>query len=395
MPDGTVEQVTTFSYMKYKFKLYQISSPIISDLYFHRSSNVTELATKVSRINEELVSWFNSLPPELKLEDLFRNVNEPISPSTRPFMLQALALQIAYDNVQILLHRPLLSQDLRKFKAANGTLGAQDSKYSLDTDESNLQPYSRDVHQILISSRDHCWDSAIRSSRLGRYQQCLTSARDSHACAFLGINLFTAGMVLCVVALSRPLSSQAQMAKQAVARIMTLSRFLSGQSLLSAQTTKILKDLVHLIGEKEIKAMLSGSGAGPGFAEDGRSAISKHQHQQQQQQQQQHHSPPSPLPVSHIASSASSGTALKAQTPSSNDMHTPMPPPAVPGMDEPAFFYQDPMAGDDNFDFAGFETMDFNNGIVTLQQGKQAEHSLTPSLDVSCVAVLCCCLRPD
>ena len=251
MPDGTAEPVTTFAYLKYKLKLYQISSPIIGDLYFHRSHSVSALAVKVWGINQELVSWFNSLPPELKLEDVCRNPTEPVTPNTKPFILQALALQIAYDNVQILLHRPLLSHNLRSFKTNEG---ANEHGYSVLDGKRSAQ----DVHQILASSRDHCWDSAVRSSKLGQYQQCLATARESHAAAFLGINLFTAGMVLCVVALSRLLSSQAQMAKQAVAQIISLSRFLSGRVLLSEQTTKILKDLVRLIGDKEIKAMISG-----------------------------------------------------------------------------------------------------------------------------------------
>ncbi|EXJ85040.1 hypothetical protein A1O3_05715 [Capronia epimyces CBS 606.96] len=364
MPDGKVEAVTTFSYVKYKVKLYHISSPIISDLYFHRSANVSELASKISRINEELVNWFNSLPPELKLEDLFRNSNEPVTSNTRPFMLQALALQIAYDNVQILLHRPLLSQDLRKFKTtANSPLEPTGVKAWPEpgVPVNDGQPYSRDVHQILISSRDHCWDSAIRSSRLGRYQQCLISARDSHACAFLGINLFTAGMVLCVVALSRPLSSQAQMAKQAVARIMTLSRFLSGKALLSAQTTKILKALVRLIGEKEINAMLAGSSAVENI---GYSSVSKYQSDGGLVKRHP--------PMDDIGVSTEPAQAPTAQAPPSHT-HTTQTPTSMTtesGMEDAAFFsYQDPAtAADDGFDFAGFETMDFNNGIVTLQQ---------------------------
>ncbi|KAJ4514067.1 hypothetical protein HRR83_006565 [Exophiala dermatitidis] len=449
MPDGTVEPVTTFSYSKYKFKLYQISSPIISDLYFHRSSDVSELAIKVSRINEELVSWFNSLPPELKLEDLFRNPAEPVTANTRPFMLQALALQIAYDNVQILLHRPLLSQDLRKFKTSEKPARSHhDPEYptaidtnttsaATDTDaNTKLDSDTPDVHQILMSSRDACWDSAIRSSKLGRYQQCLATARESHACAFLGINLFTAGMVLCVVALARPLSAQAQMAKQAVARIMALSRFLSGKALLSAQTTKILKDLVHLIGEKEIKAMLSGSGAaasgpGPGLAaasvennhstnalttnEDvdgiGTMPAGDDGHMMASQQRNLHldRTPDHPQPLMSSEDGRERRSTHLSGSRNSNSNSTTMPPPpsrtttsgiyeqrsSGPTPDTTFFYpgqgqqqtlplsssaypisseYDDDSAG---FDFTGFETMDFNNGIITLQQAMFPASAIT------------------
>lgn len=349
MPDGMVEPVTTFAYMKYKFKLYQISSPIIGDLYFHRSSSVSELATKVHRINEELLTWFNALPPELKLEELCRNPGEPVTPSTRPFILQALALQIAYDNVQILLHRPLLSQDLRTFK--NGSEGIESNGQDYPLGRTGSYPEdqlsSQDIHQILVSSRDRCFESAIRSSKLGRYHQCLVTARDSHAAAFLGINLFTAGMVLCVIALARPLSSQAQMAKQAIARIMSLSRFLSGKALLSAQTTKILNDLVRLIGEKEIKAMLSASDMVenvpiPKDLRPTELAISKE-----------------PLPEPSFGSPNYPQSANGTRTPLQIDGDLG----AAAGMNLEQMFM-------DNFDFSGLENMDFTNGITSLQQGR-------------------------
>ena len=349
MPDGALEPVTTFSYFKYKIKLYQISSPIIGDLYFHRSSSVSELASKVYRIDKELSDFFSSLPPEMRLEDLSRDPNEPATTSTRPFMLQALALQIAYDNVQILLHRPLLSQDLRNFKADSGSSDSQHSIYSPSqrhlANTAQLSP--QHVHQILLASRDKCWESAIRSSKLGQYHQCLSSARDSHAAAFLGINLFTAGMVLCVVALSRPLSSEAQMAKQAVARIMSLSRFLSGKARLSAQTTKILKDLVRLIVEKEIKAMLSESEA----AQNVRTTTG--------------------------TGMRPSGSTIPSSTPAFGDttrvsQKLGSSQPSMQPEDEYAHDRMGPSVPDfmDNLEFSGFENMDFNNGLLIMQQGK-------------------------
>ena len=347
MPDGSVEPVTAFSYFKYKIKLYQISSPIIGDLYFHRSSSVSELASKVDRIDKELSDFFNALPPELKLAEVFQTPAEQVTPKTRPFALQALALQIAYDNVQILLHRPLLSQDLRNFKAyGDSNRSTHSPSHSKLTD--GIQLSSGHVHQILLASRDKCWDSALRSSRLGQYQQCLVSARDGHIAAFLGINLFTAGMVLCVIALSRPLSSEAQMAKQAVARIMTLSRFLAEKTLLSAQTSRILKDLVHLIGEKEIKTMLSESGSTQDVrsskGEDGQS-------------------------VAHVASGAKAfdiSTSTALELPLSRDDTSTMQLKhefALSGMDDVV-----ELSLVDDFDFSGFENVDFNNGLSIMQQ---------------------------
>ncbi|KAH0844536.1 C6 transcription factor [Fonsecaea pedrosoi] len=355
MPDGTVEPVTTFAYLKYKIKLYQISSPIIGDLYFHRSRSVSELALKVYRIDKELSDFFSSLPPELKLEDLCRNPAEPVTANSRPFILQALALQIAYDNVQILLHRPLLSQDLRNFKTDAGTAGSQSSTYSsgqIDFANDNKLSH-RHVHEILLASRDKCWESAIRSSKLGDYRQCLVSARESHAAAFLGINLFTAGMVLCIVALSRPLSSEAQMAKQAVARIMSLSRFLSDRALLSAQTSKILKDLIRLIGEKEIKAMLSESDNSQNMASLSgtkvRDAVGS--------------SAATPGPAFGDPQYSEDVTANPTTTRTEDE--------SVP------FTMNQVQTSIGDFDFSGFENIDFNNGLLIMQQAMFPEVSET------------------
>lgn len=349
MPDGSVEPVTTFSYVKYKLKFYQISSSIIGDLYFHRNPNVIELAAKVSRIHEELVGFHNSLPPELKLEELCSTPDEPVTPETRPFILQALALQVAYDNVQILLHRPLLSQDLQHFKDDKSSIS--DGQLNTGATGRSHSPSSRDIHQVLLSSRDHCWESAIRSSNLGNYQQCLRSARESHAAAFLGINLFTAGMVLCVIALSRPLSSQAQIAKQAVARIMALSRFLAGRVLLSAQTTKVLKDLVRLIGDKEVDAILSGSEVFENATTTTR-AVPKNS-----MGRPKIFSADTSAPVSAEENAVNQLMDLQSQfqveqQQTGSNAVAPEPPNST------------------NFDFSGLENLDFNNGLFTLQQGK-------------------------
>lgn len=362
MPDGAIEPVTAFSYFKYKIKLYQISSPIIGDLYFHRNSNVSELAFKVYRIDKELSDFRQALPPELRLEELCRNSGEIVTPNTRPFMLQALALQIAYDNVQILLHRPLLSQDLRIFK---GDSSQANSNHLYSPSQSNItsgmQLSSQHVHQILLASRDKCWESAIRSSRLGQYQQCLVSARDSHAAAFLGINLFTAGMVLCIVALSRPLSSEAQMAKQAVARIISLSRFLSRKALLSAQATKILKDLVRLIGEKEIKAMLAESEPAqepanvPATIKARDSALANIDLTAGIKEIYD--------PTEYTTTAASIAPATSETT-------------ASQSRDDFALTELDMAAATEDFDFSGFENVDFNNGLLLMQQGT-SEPSIT------------------
>ncbi|KAJ5736040.1 uncharacterized protein N7483_001165 [Penicillium malachiteum] len=250
MPDGTTESVTSFTYVKFKIQLYQLASPIVADVYFHRNSDPSILAARVMKIDRQLRTWFTSLPPELKLQELCRQGMKETPQNARIFMLQALALQLAYDNVKILLHRPSLSQNI-----LNMTPGPAEENSPQNRDGQSFT-YTREAQGALLTSRDNCWESAIQSSRLGIYGQCLEYARETHAAAFLGINLFTASMVLCVFALSNPISTQAQLAKQAVTRVMSLSRFLANRSILSGQTNLVLRDLVNLILEKERKVML-------------------------------------------------------------------------------------------------------------------------------------------
>lgn len=253
MPDGTTEPVTSFTYVQLKIQLYQIASPIVTDMHFSRNADLNGLAARVMQIDKQLRSWFQSLPPELKLEELYRQGIKDTPQRARVFMLQALALQLAYDNVMILLHRPSLSQNIQSSTVASTEDSLSSEPASMAT-QSPDQTYK--TRGALLTSRDHCWESAIQSSDLGRYGQCLDYARETHAAAFLGINLFTASMVLCVFALSNPLSTQAQLAKQAVTRIMSLSRFLADRSILSDQTNLVLRDLINLILEKERKVML-------------------------------------------------------------------------------------------------------------------------------------------
>lgn len=223
-PNGKTERVTHFSYVKFKIRLYTIASPIVGDMHFHRAPDTSTLRRRVQQIDHELSTWFDNLPPELLLDRLSES-SEP-SPTTPIFTKQALALQIAYDNILILLHRPLLPH----------------------------APLSQPA-----TSQSRLWESAIRSSLLTT--SYLDSARQTHAAAFLGINLFTAGMVLCIFALSDPLSERARQAKYAVARMLALSKRLEGRAMLAGQTTKVLGALVRVILEREMEAILGGEGA--------------------------------------------------------------------------------------------------------------------------------------
>ncbi|KAM0202659.1 hypothetical protein ACHAQI_010754 [Fusarium lateritium] len=64
---GSTFPVTTFSYQRYKFRLYTIAARVMRDIYFGNSSTpLTSVSQTMQSIGRDLESWFQSLPPELK-----------------------------------------------------------------------------------------------------------------------------------------------------------------------------------------------------------------------------------------------------------------------------------------------------------------------------------------
>lgn len=112
-PDGTAtseiegrqEPVTVFSYLSLKIDLYRASSPILTDLYFRKEQQ--NMGRFIRDLDGRLSRWHRALPPELRLDVISKG---PVTAQTSTFMLQALTLQVAYDNILILLHRPLLQK---------------------------------------------------------------------------------------------------------------------------------------------------------------------------------------------------------------------------------------------------------------------------------------------
>lgn len=262
--EDRLEPVNVFSYQRFKFKLYKLASPIIGDIYFHRSSSIQVVTEKVAAINAQLVDWSKSLPPELRhssdgSESTSPEAGTPATSVKRTFELQALALQLAYDNIQILLHRPLLSYNL-KIAIEPDEIQERGPSKSPQRDVPTGYNTPRLNSKAFALSKAQCWESALRTSRLSSRGKILRAAHYTHAATYIGIHLFTAGMVLSIAALSKPLSTQAQEAKQAIARIVRMSDSLGHLSILSAQSGKILQDLVRLILDREMKSIFSENG---------------------------------------------------------------------------------------------------------------------------------------
>ncbi|KIW17992.1 hypothetical protein PV08_02278 [Exophiala spinifera] len=247
--DGSSCAVTTLSYQRFKFRLYRIAEPIMGEIYFHNGQPVHTLVKRVQQINQQLLEWEASVPPELRPKLLVSSghqTDKRTNPVTKIFQLQALALQLSYDNIQLILHRPLL--------VYNGVL-------LLGPRPNTAQPL-REAHldqdaNFWGVSKDLCWKSALRTACIDEYPSILKQVRNFHAASYAGIQTFTAGVMLGIFALSKPFSSQAQEAKRAIGRLIKTPKLLGYQTTISDQTGRILERLLRLVLGEELKLLTS------------------------------------------------------------------------------------------------------------------------------------------
>ncbi|KEF55852.1 uncharacterized protein A1O9_07432 [Exophiala aquamarina CBS 119918] len=242
LEDGTTQPVTTLSYQRYKFRLYRIAEPIMGEIYFHDGRPIPELVKKVQEINRQLVKWEETVPLELRPKS-FSSLDPETSsdPLTRTFQLQALALQLSYDNIQLVLHRPLL--------VYNGvlSLGHHVRVPKAPASGSDFWEMSKDL----------CWKSAHRTACVDEYLAVLRPVQNFYTSSYIGIQTFTAGVMLGIFALSKPFEAQAQEAKRSIGRLVKMPKLLGYRTMISDQTGSVLQRLLRLILDEELKLLTS------------------------------------------------------------------------------------------------------------------------------------------
>lgn len=215
-------QAAQLDYHRWKFRLYRIVGPFLARR--HQKSR----PESVQSIHAQLTSWKRQLPENLRLER-YKDKSTLQAPSL--LQMQALALQLTYDNIQIILHRSL----------AFGS-GSQLSNPDRSPD---------DLPRSALS-RKQLFESALRTSQLNEYSHVLHACGKTHAAMHVGICLFTAGVVLCAFAISEPLSATSEAAKNGVTNILRFQHDpILNEHLLSAQSVKILEDLVTVLLRSE------------------------------------------------------------------------------------------------------------------------------------------------
>jgi hypothetical protein len=218
------------------------------------SITIEETARRVKAINERLLAWERSVPPELRLSSF-----EPDSTDRRrchileTFQLQALALHLFYNNIQLLLHRPLLTYTgfSRRDRISTRTTSDESSM----ANSRATSPTPAFCSQAYQSSKSQCWESAMQTTKISNYKGLLLAARNTPVAPYIGIQAFTAGAVLGLFALSAPLTSVSLEAKRALGKLIKMPQSLEFHSLVSDQCGNVLKDLVHLILSEETRLL--------------------------------------------------------------------------------------------------------------------------------------------
>lgn len=259
------EPICFSAYQRELNKLYMIASPAIENTYNAQSEHPRVAVENLYRVREvtlQLWDWRGRLPDHL-FPRLDNDCPRTLNPGAKAHCLQSLSLQLTFDSLIIVLHRPFIKQRLDLiFTAPSEPSPASVRSQTVDTtqpeSEHSLPPRPTDTSVASdITSHQQWWEAAIRTSRVTGLPQLAEFATDSHLVAFLAINLFNAAMVMVVVALSDPLTDKAQEAKRAVARIHRLEETLGARSTLSKQSSSVLRSLVQLLLRRESEAILA------------------------------------------------------------------------------------------------------------------------------------------
>lgn len=264
------EAICYSTYQRELNRLYLIASPALEAIFGSRTFRSSEqLAgdsyfTLVKHATKKLEQWRLSLPSHLTL-DLKKDFLPDGQASSRTYALQSLSLQLTYDNVLIVLHRPLLARQVHHLSTMNKHSPAEvtansptyrsiTSAHSAGHSGSYFDTVFSDTR---VTSSELWMDAAVRTSKITELPVLVRLATESHLVAFLAINLFHAAIVLAVLALSEPLSDTAQEVKRTITRIFRVQDLIGKRSALSKQSTIVLKNVVALLLRRESEAMLA------------------------------------------------------------------------------------------------------------------------------------------
>ncbi len=233
--------------------IYQIASPVLENIYGIRTSNDVQtrlqLSRMISTVDQSMQRWQRELPIHLAYDQI-DDITDMSTTEEKLHKLQALALKLTHENLVIVINRPLLADRRGNITPSQDVAQVQDTN---SMEEPRDLHNARDIENVAFK---RCLGSALSISRVLNKKRLVHLAGQTHLVSFLGINLFTASVVMFICALSDVLSNVAQEAKRGIARTLRLQKSLSPQASLSMQCSMILEDLVKLILDREREAIL-------------------------------------------------------------------------------------------------------------------------------------------
>ncbi|CAG9940113.1 unnamed protein product [Clonostachys rosea f. rosea IK726] len=251
--DGEIRPVTVGSYNRYKAEMYKIAITIMRRVYFTKYRNPEELTQLISKLHQRLLALEKSIPPELRVESHTHNTlqGDPNQLMLRKiFAVQALTLQVSYDNMQIFLFRPLISIG----GIPRSLAGTRENSPGLNN-QTNL---GNAPSLLLDIAQNQCWTSAMRTSMVGQSSDIMKLSQFTFPAVHVGVHTFSAGVMLGLLALTSPLSARGQESKRAIAKIIQVPKVARLKTHVWGQMTQILTDLIHVIAAEETKALIAG-----------------------------------------------------------------------------------------------------------------------------------------
>ncbi|RDL41519.1 Uncharacterized protein BP5553_01498 [Venustampulla echinocandica] len=246
------KSISKLTFHTHKYRLYDLKAQIVNKIYtlsgragFSAAKGIVKLVNTIHGLDKRLRDWYDGLPPFFKYaewKDMQRDPFDELEKSEaaipasqerskRHLILQAISLQVSYDNILILLHRPLLEYKMSSHREGSSPEVATNDPFAY--------------------SFNTCMSAAMRISRTPAHK-----FENDMPLALMSTHMFTAGVILCIPATMSPFSSLAHNAKAGVVRIIQMHKRLSKHTQIALQSHTILEELMKVAIKRELDMML-------------------------------------------------------------------------------------------------------------------------------------------
>lgn len=246
------DTVSRASFHMVKFSLYSVVRKALARSMHLRSSGGNEedrleaIAQAACDSEALLRQWHMGIPSlfdftkwtqgcRLKqLENSLQGLQLDIREEGEVIILQAAILQVIYDSSLILVHQPLLEYKMHSVTPSTSIIDSLNKSFGVAV-QAALRISHAPVHLFQ-------WHFAI---------------------SFISLQLFTAGVILCLVPPNQPFTHAAQEAKSGVLRIIKACQAVQNKDRITQQTVELLADLLKVTVNREMASALKVPGESP------------------------------------------------------------------------------------------------------------------------------------